>query len=323
MDKRSLLKNKQLKRFKLNLNYNGKTKNYGSKKLKNKKRKNSNEEEIIREDSPDMSESKLDSNQFEQDQNEIEGERHEEKNTEKINLKRFEMLLRKANPEMEYDDDSINKEEYFKQAYGERPRRAPFENHENTETAHRAAANGKFQKHFYESEKMFEIDLKAERMEKEKLMLENQRLIAIIKNCMNEKEDLNKELAKKNKEIIKTKNKCDTISSEFMQVMSERDVVHKEIEALQEKLAKYEEEKLKNESYENKVKFYETKFLNNPNFSNKSMLLNEKLDSLEMIESLRQQLNFVSKQRDDAISQVSYFNSILNTIRRHFKLLPI
>jgi hypothetical protein len=309
MDKRSLLKNKQLKRFKLNLNYNGKTKNYGSKKLKNKKRKNSNEEEIIREDSPDMSESKLD--EFERDQNKLEGERRvavEEKNIEKINLKRFEMLLRKANPEMEYDDnDSISKEEYFKQTHGEKQWQAPFDNHENTENTHRIAANGKFQKHFYESEKMFETDLKAERMEKEKLILENQRLVVIIKNCMNEKEDLNKELAKKNKEIIKTKSKCDTISSEFMQVMSERDVVHKEIEALQEKLAKYEEEKLKNESYENKVKFYETKFLNNPNFSNKSMLLNEKLDSLEMIESLRQQLNFVSKQRDDAISQVSVF----------------
>ena len=300
MDKRSLLKKKQLKRFKLNLNYNGKTKNFGSKKLKNKKLKGTNEEE----NTLFMSNSNLGSSELKQDNEQgNDSDREEERNVDAINLKRFEMLLRKTNPQMEYEEDSINNGESFKQqSQHEKVQRIPFEKRENTETIHRLQE--KFQKNFSNNEKMYEIDLKAERLENEKLAQENQRLIGIIKNCMKEKEDLNKELAKKHKEIIKTKNKCDSVSSEFMQVMSERDIVHKEIEALQEKIAKYEEEKLKNESYENKAKFYENKFLNNPNRTFKGSLLNEKFDSLEMLEALRQQLNLVSKQRDDAISQV-------------------
>jgi hypothetical protein len=299
MDKRSLLKKKQLKRFKLNLNYNGKTKNFGSKKLKNKKLKSTNEEE----NTLFMSNSNLGSSELKKDNDqENESDREEERNVDATNLKRFEMLLRKTNPQMDYEEDSINNGESFKQH--ENVQRISFEKRENIETTHRLQE--KFQKNFFNNEKMYENDLKAERLENEKLAQENQRLIGIIKNCMKEKEDLNKELSKKQKEIIKTKNKCDSVSSEFMQVMSERDIVHKEIEALQEKIAKYEEEKLKNESYDNKAKFYGNKFLNNPNKNFKGSLLNEKFDSLEMLEALRQQLNLVSKQRDDAISQVNF-----------------
>ena len=226
---------------------------------------------------------------------EEQGERVEEANTHKTT--RYEMMLKKASPranvvEIENDEEEFENDEFHRQIESQMIKK------------------NLAQKYSVWNEEFLFKSSDVERAENEKLTIENQRLVIMIKNLVKDKDDLVKEHAKKNKEIQKIKNKCDVISSEYMQIMSERDIVHKEIEALQEKLSKFKEEKLKSETFDvaDKMKFYENKFMHsNTTQSNRSAMLNEKLDSLEMIEALKHQLNMISKQRDDALSQVFYY----------------
>ena len=323
MDKRSHLKNKQLKRFKLQLNSNNnnKTKNTGSKKQKSKQIRNANdnEGEKQQDESPIMS----DSNEleFEEDQDNQADTQELDKKLNVSNLQRFEMLLKKSTIPHSDKDNEDTKPEANSEASSEHlnepnssktpgtdtkankksrnvPRAPqPFENFQNIESL--------LWKKEKQADSHGDSELKAERHANEKLTHENQKLIAIVKSCIRERDEMKHELAKQHKELVRAKQKFDSVSTEYMQIMSERDIVHKEIEALQEKLSKYQEDKLRNETYDaaNKLKLYENKFLHMNSAPNGNSL-NEKFDSVEMIDALRSQLAAVTKQRDDALSQV-------------------
>lgn len=298
MDKRSLLKNKQLKRFKLNSNYSGKTQNVTSKKLKNRKAQIPREKEVeIEVEEEDEEES---SNQEEtllmSDSNEasceVRADENEEEEANASFLRTKAMLNQSPSARIDtgHEDENLEKDDLYRLISGQ------------------MKSYDKFKRVAPPEKEFFLGERKVERLEIEKLTHENQKLAIMVKNVSKEKEELKMELAKRLKELQKIRHKCDVVSAEYMQIMSERDVVHKEIEALQEKLSKYEEEKRRNETFDaaSKVKFYESKFLNG---QNRSSVLSEKLDSLEMIDALKYQLDSVSKQRDEAISQVFYYQN--------------
>jgi hypothetical protein len=75
-----------------------------------------------------------------------------------------------------------------------------------------------------------------------KYMIKNKEILHLLKHCQSERNELHNMLkhmkASRANESKKAKHEIDEMSAEYSKIMSERDFVLKEIEALQEKLAK-------------------------------------------------------------------------------------
>jgi hypothetical protein len=172
-------------------------------------------------------------------------------------------------------------------------------------------------------------------------LYEKNQVFALLKKCQTERDQLSVELANyhqlRDRELRKCKAQLEHVSKEYQQVMSERDTVHKEIEALQEKLTKTEGQlkqlssssntsRLANSaslaavvphSIYNTSNVVEHHNLTNTNrfsiltqnsmftdnFISNNDRLNETLEELE-IDCLKNQLRQVAKQRDDALIKV-------------------
>lgn len=187
-------------------------------------------------------------------------------------------------------------------------------------------------------------ELENEKNEKEKYKLnckktyyEKVETLNMLKKCQNERDLARAELDSvkqmRLKENKRAKAEIDAVTREYCQIMSEKDIVHKEMEALQEKLNK-SQDKVKQlnsavgcfnsssnyiDLHNNSNDLNATRIsfcLNQENLMNKSrtnkMGVNESslnsnsiLDDLQ-IDTLKNQLKIVIKQRDEAYSQVCF-----------------
>ena len=188
-----------------------------------------------------------------------------------------------------------------------------------------------------------------ERFEKLKLkdkynscVMENKKCLSLLEQYNVEREEIVKEFnnlkAAKLKDAKRYNLEIEAISREYSQVMSERDSVHKEMEAMQEQLSKAQD-RLKKFTRESTLIGSNNNILNLSSFgANMSTNYNENLNDLINntinnsqrqqkcnsllyesnmgsmdqaleIDSLKQQLNLIMRQRDEAIIQVIEFFS--------------
>lgn len=155
-------------------------------------------------------------------------------------------------------------------------------------------------------------------------LYEKNEVFVLLKKCQAERDQMGCELTTqvqiRDKEYRKLKSQLDHFRGEYQLVMSERDMVHKEIEALQEKLIKTESQ-LKQLTTSgggggggstssaafntSRMSELNTRFSATMNNSilNEMDKLNETLEELE-IDSLKNQLKLVSKQRDEALIKI-------------------
>ena len=171
-------------------------------------------------------------------------------------------------------------------------------------------------------------------------VMENKKCLSLLEQYNVEREEIVKEFnslkAAKLKEAKRYNLEIEAISREYSQVMSERDSVHKEMEAMQEQLSKAQD-RLKKYTRESTLIGSNNNILNMSSFgANMSTNYNENLNDLINntinnsqrqqkcnsllyesnmgsmdqaleIDSLKQQLNLIMRQRDEAIIQVIDF----------------
>ncbi|CAF0857670.1 unnamed protein product [Brachionus calyciflorus] len=165
--------------------------------------------------------------------------------------------------------------------------------------------------------------LDLERMEKEKykvslkkFLYEKQELLDILKKCQSERDTYKLDLDTLKqihiKELRRSKAEIDSLTKEYCQVMSERDNVHKEIEALHEKL---------NKSQDKVKELNRTSSFNNTENNNNTILNTTILDDLQ-IDTLKRQLKIVLKQRDDLLAQNEEFKKKLGITFNQKELDP-
>ncbi|RNA23979.1 hypothetical protein BpHYR1_015734 [Brachionus plicatilis] len=149
-------------------------------------------------------------------------------------------------------------------------------------------------------------ELSSEKTEREKykvslkkLFVEKQELMEILKKCQSERDTFRFELESLKqmhvKELRRSKAELEALTKEYCQIMSERDNVHKEIEALQEKLNK-SQDKVKQLNHTNS---FNNADLNSTRHSNLNATI---LDDLQL-DTVRRQLKIVTQQRDEAHAQ--------------------
>ena len=179
------------------------------------------------------------------------------------------------------------------------------------------------------------------------LCIENRKLLSFLEQYHFERDEIVKEYNKlktaKVKEAKKAKVEIEAISREYSQIMSERDSVHKEMEALQEQLSK-SQDRLKKYAREsicfpsganvevNSTNYGTLTTMSNTVTENLTDLSNElshrqhnkinsgiygfnmtgigSMDEALEIDSLKHQLNIITKQRDEAIIQVFIYQKI-------------
>lgn len=133
-----------------------------------------------------------------------------------------------------------------------------------------------------------------------KFYFEKQELMQILKKCQSERDEFKVDLDSLKqihiKELRRSKAELEALSKEYCQVMSERDNVHKEIEALQEKLNKSQDQ-VKQLNHTNS---FNNADLNSTKYSNVNATI---LDDLQM-DTIRRQVKIVTQQRDEAYLQV-------------------
>lgn len=150
-------------------------------------------------------------------------------------------------------------------------------------------------------------ELSGERTEREKykinlkkIYFEKQELMEILKKCQSERDIFRSDLDSLKqihvKELRRSKAELESLTREYCQIMSERDNVHKEIEALQEKLNK-SQDKVKQL---NQTNSFNNTDLNSTRHSNLNTTI---LDDLQL-DNIKRQLKIVTQQRDDAYLQV-------------------
>ena len=168
-------------------------------------------------------------------------------------------------------------------------------------------------------------ELAAEKQETERLrerlkssLYEKNEVFALLKRCQQERDRVSGELREqkhgRDRELRRCCAQLEHVSKEYQQVMSERDTVHKEIEALLEKLAKTEAQlraasgggvasssTVTSARYSMAFSDHHHQHHNQQQHMNDR--LSETLDELE-IDSLKNQLRLVTRQKDDALVRI-------------------